>query len=552
MDVLPEYLHPLERETEPLPTSFTYPFRYEPHPLCRRAAAEVQGHLEAMGFTEAKMFGVLIVRDESGVGGNRLFFLAAYSGQMAGSYDYKWFVPPIYNYLDPQGYFMQEQAQIVGLSEQISALEDSEELKSAEARLALLSSAREKEVAGAKALYEEGRKRRETLRNASEISEAQLLALTLESQKERADIRRAKQKYKDEIILLEEEIRDLHRRLNELCSQRKERSERLQDWLFRQFRLLNGEGDIQDVVKIFHSEGRRLIPSGTGECCAPKLLQTAYMLNLKPLCIAEFWWNPLHLPSGNAEESRMHLEFYPACHSKCRPLLNFMLKGLDVAPSPVLHYNKVSTQIRVLWEDEQIAIVDKPSGMLSQPGRSDQPNLFDECLGLWPDIEGQVIVHRLDQDTSGIMVVAKTSRAHYRMRKLFELRQVEKEYEALLDGRLSMSEGTINLPLAPDIDSSPRQKVDYNSGLEAVTEYRVIGFEAIGNKPITRIRFRPLTGRTHQLRVHAASSLGLNLPILGDRLYGTWADRLYLHAASLSFTHPFTNEKICLESQVPF
>ena len=547
MDILPHYIHSLEWAGEPLPTAFTYPFRYEPHPLCRKAATLVQSHLEEMSITEPKMFGVLVASDNSESAKGQLFFLAAYSGQLDGSYDYPWFVPPVFDYLDPNGYFMQEQARIVSLSEQLAQLNESEELKALNSELALLVSERDEAISVAKNRYEEGRKQRNALRAQTGLSQEQQANLVLESQRERADIMRAKQKHKDEIAQLEEKIRAHECRVKSLVTQRKERSESLQEWLFHRFRLLNQDGECKDVVLIFKEEGRRIIPSGTGECCAPKLLQAAYTLQLKPLCMAEFWWNPLQ-----ESDSRSHLTYYPSCHQKCRPLLRFMLRGLTVESSPALHYDKVNSPMRMIWEDEYLAIVEKPAGMLSQPGRSDQRNLFDECLNRWPDIEGQVIVHRLDQDTSGIMVVAKTSRAHHFLRKLFESREVEKEYVALLEGQVSVKDGLISLPLAPDVENSPRQKVDYEVGVEAVTEYRVLGTELVDGKLLTRVLFRPLTGRTHQLRVHAASRLGLDSPIYGDRLYGHLADRLYLHATSLSFIHPFTHERMRWEAPPPF
>lgn len=283
--------------------------------------------------------------------------------------------------------------------------------------------------------------------------------------------------------------------------------------------------------------------------------------------MAEFWWGP-----STPEHYKEPGAFFPACHSKCRPILTFMLQGLNVEPDPALHYEQTLKPVRVMWEDEHLAVIEKPEGWCSIPGKSDQANLFDEALRLWPAIEGSVIVHRLDQDTSGIMVLAKNARVHRALSQQFERREIKKQYVAILetypqtppmregnelpvegDSQKSIPsrgniEGCVALPLAPNREDLPRQRVDWEHGKEAVTLYEVIGQEEKG----TRVRFYPQTGRTHQLRVHAAAKEGLNAPIVGDRLYGHVADRLYLHAEALDFTHPVTHERMHFEAPAPF
>ena len=534
------YLHPLSLGADELPSQFTFPFRYTPHPLCRRAAAIVQEKLKEKGLTEGKMYGVLvgeIINDKDEIINNKnLFFLAAYSGQLMGRYDDLWFVPPVVDYLNPESHFQKEQAQIVELNRQIDAMKTMPERAGRLTRLNALTQEREAAVSEAKRIYAEGKR-------DGDHSEAYIRL----RQHQKADIQRAKHLYQQEIAELEAWLRDWNASIKELSDERKRRSEALQDWLFDQFVFLNGQGERRGLKEIFGA--RHFIPSGAGECCAPKLLQAAYQLGLKPLAMAEFWWgtsDPHHYRESGA--------FFPACHSKCRPILGHMLQGLHVEADPADHYEQALKPVQVLWEDEYLAVIAKPEGWCSIPGRSDQANLFDEAQRLWPSIEGSVIVHRLDQDTSGVMVLAKTARVHHALSQQFEYRKVKKRYVALLESLPSRANveggasGIIDLPLAPDLENLPKQRVDRENGKEAVTVYKVIGVEAKG----VSVAFYPQTGRTHQLRVHAASPEGLNAPIVGDRLYGHIADRLYLHAEAIDFIHPVTRKPMHFELPAPF
>ncbi len=561
-----------------MPTQFTFPFRYTPHPLCRKAALIVQDKLKEMGVSEGKMYGVLVCQilnhqyeiDKSGetgaetaegleslpLGGDieePIYFLAAYSGQLKGSYNHPWFVPPVVDYLDPESHFQKEQAEIMALSEEMETLRNSEEVRATRAALELMKSERQQAIDEAKRVYEASR-------NNALRGNADYIRMR---QHQKADIQRAKHLHAGEIAQAEGLMADYHFRHRQLYSERKQRSEALQQWLFEQFEFLSARGERKRIIEIFHNDSLRdipsnvitpslqgragggsLIPSGAGECCAPKLLQTAYKLGLQPLAMAEFWWGPS--TPGHYKEPGA---FFPACHSKCRPILTFMLQGLNVEPDPALHYEQTLKPVRVVWEDEHLAVIEKPEGWCSIPGKSDQANLFDEALRLWPAIEGSVIVHRLDQDTSGIMVLAKSAYVHRALSQQFERREIKKQYVAIVEGKLpSLMSGTVALPLAPNLEDLPRQRVDWEHGKEAVTVYEVIGQEEKG----TRVRFYPQTGRTHQLRVHAAAKEGLNAPIVGDRLYGHVADRLYLHAEALDFTHPVTHERMHFEAPAPF
>ena len=563
MVALPPYVHPLEQRGDALPTAFTFPFHYTPHPLCVRAAAIVQQHLQETGIREGKMFGVLVARTKPAqemqaalANAEQLVFLAAYSGQLRGSYTHPWFVPPVVDYLRPDSHFQQEQAAIVDLTRRMEALSASSELRDARERLATLLQQRDAAVAAAKQASDRSKAMPHDPGDADYIRLRQHL---------KADIHRAKQLHSDAIAAIEQQLQAHHTMRRALFEERRRRSEALQQWLFEQFAMLNALGERKNLIEIWNareatlsptassaaptvsSSARVLIPSGAGECCAPKLLQAAYELGLQPLAMGEFWWGP-----SNPMRYRQPGAFFPACHSKCRPILSHMLRGLRVEADPTGHYEQALRPVRILWEDDQLAVIEKPEGWCSIPGRSDQANLFDEALRLWPGIEGSVIVHRLDQDTSGVMVLAKTPRTHRALSQQFERREVEKQYIALLEAPVAQREGTLSLPLGPDLDDMPRRCVDFAHGKEAVTRYVVLGTEVRNGQTVKRIAFYPQTGRTHQLRVHASSPQGLNAPILGDRLYGHLADRLYLHAAQLTFTHPVSGERLHFELPCPF
>ena len=435
---MPKCLHALDSDI-PKPERFTYPFCYEPHPLCLLAAEEVKREIARIQPTEGKMFGVLVVESAEG-----LAFLAAYSGLLEGRNDWEYFVPPVFDAQQPEGYFKTREHEIMQSSEH------------------------------------------------------------------------------------------------------KQMSQELQLWLFRQYRMLNAHGEEKDLVDIwqdYHSSPRiqkrfPLPPGGTGDCCAPKLLQYAYLHHLKPVCMAEFWWG-----ESPKSEIRHHGQFYPACRGKCKPVLTWMMQGLDVDPDP----EKTAfphLDIEVVYEDQEMAVINKPSGLLSVPGKEEDYSVATIALERWP---GSMIVHRLDMGTSGLLVVAKNKEAYVALQEQFVKRTVGKRYIAIIDGIPEKKSGRIELPLTFDPMNRPRQIVDYRKGKTAVTEYEIL--ETIGSKAL--IALYPHTGRTHQLRMHCAHEDGLGCPILGDELYGKKAERLYLHCDHLELTHPQTGEKMSFNLEKP-
>lgn len=520
-----------------LPELFTWPFHYAPHPLCRMAAAEVQQYISTRDdwheeLQHGKMFGVLVVTDEAGETG----FLAAFSGNLAGTNRHEYFVPPVYDMLHPDDFFRRGEAEISALNRQIAAAERSEAIMAAKAATEQARNREREEIEAAKAAMREAKAQRDARRSAGENP----ATMILESQRERADLQRLKRRLREAAEQAEAQYNNLAEGIDAMRRERASRSAALQMELFSHFHMLNARGETKDLCELFAPTAQHIPPAGAGECAAPKLLQYAYLNGLRPVAMAEFWWGDS--PTG---EVRRHGEFYPACIGKCKPILTHMLEGLDVEPNPLLGIRP--PEPRVVWEDDTVAVIDKPSGMLSVEGKSGVRSVAEWARERYPDATGPVIVHRLDQSTSGLMVLARDKDTHAALQAQFIHRTVKKFYTALLDGRPKSSEGRISLPLKLDYENRPRQMVA-DDGKSAVTLYKVIGYE--GNR--TRILFQPLTGRTHQLRVHSASALGLDCPIAGDDIYGHGGGRLCLHASRLEFDHPTLHRRMTFESKPEF
>ena len=413
--------------------------------MCLLAAEEVKREIERINPSEGKMFGVLVVDVPNCKSGTTQGFLAAYSGLLEGRNDWPYFVPPVFDAQQPDGYF---------------------------------------------------------------------------KTKER------------EISKLNLELKTLNSPLSTLHSPQKNMSQDLQLWLFRQYRMLNARGEEKDLVEIWHDYHTSpkirkkfpLPPGGTGDCCAPKLLQYAYQHDLKPVCMAEFWWGP-----SPKSEIRHHGEFYPACRGKCKPVLTWMLQGLDVDPDPE-KAGLPHLHVQIVYEDEALAVLNKPAGMLSVPGRRERYSVVLWAQRKW---EGAMLVHRLDMMTSGLILVAKTEEAYHHLQQQFETHTVKKKYLALVEGVPEKEHGVIDLPLSSDPVNRPRQIVDLEHGKRAITEYRVLQT----SDGSSLLALWPHTGRTHQLRMHCAHPEGLNCPIVGDVLYGHSSDiGLCLQANAITFT----------------
>ena len=627
----------------PSPRQFTYPFCYEVDPLAEAASLELQRYIADADLMSTekgcgKMFGVLVVEYKDEEGALQRGFLAAYSGLLGGRNDWPYFVPPVFDAQQPDGHFKRTEREISAINREIAAIEHDAEYLQSVAQHEQTKKRLQAEVDAFKAEVDAAKARRDARRKSGEpLSEEEQAEMIRESQFMKAELRRRRKAMEQAESTLNTQHSTF---LKSLQRKRRQMSDELQRWLFSAYRMLNAKGEERDLIDIFREYTHAMPPAGAGDCCAPKLLQYAYLHHLRPVCMAEFWWG-----ESPASEIRHHLHYYPACRSKCLPILTHMLKGLDVAPNP-LAQKRHTAEPRVLYADDYIMVVDKPAGMLSVPGKaesmrsefSDSANISVEeyfanlqsptnsqftteqftigeadnsCSGkrlYEPSAKLKIqnskflkAAHRLDMDTSGLLVLARTEEAYVELQRQFASRETVKRYEAVLSGvpkhivggygipavaianscshlyfygqglrqecrsllRLEpfaiqfakYSSGCISLPLIADINDRPRQRVDMEHGKPALTLYNIVEVRAVDantavayttkkvDKGRTLIHLYPKTGRTHQLRVHCAHPQGLACPILGDPLYGIErADRMYLHAAELTFRHPVTGE----------
>lgn len=550
-----------------LPEKFTYPFHYTPHPLCVMAAEETQEYIasrkewqEELAF--GKMFGVLVVRNKVCETGNisaentKIGYLAAFSGNLAGTNLHPFFVPPVYDLLQPDGFFKIEEEQISAINSRIKSLETDAHYLRLKEKLLLETAQANVALNEAKAELKAAKEKRELRRNSSPaLTEEELSELIRESQYQKAEYKRLERNWKGRLSDIKTEIGDFEGGVERLKTERKERSATLQQKLFEQFRMLNAKGEVKDLCTIFEQTVQKTPPAGAGECALPKLLQYAYLHQLEPLAMAEFWWG-----GSPKNEVRHHGYYYPSCKGKCEPILQHMLQGLEVDRNPLAEDVHKDTKLEVVFEDEWLVVVNKPAGMLSVPGKEEEmDSVYHRLKAKYPEASGPMIVHRLDMATSGLLLVAKTKEVHQQLQAQFENRSIKKRYIALLDGRVKIKTGKeegseksetgrIELPLCLDPLDRPRQMVNEELGKEAITEYRILKC----TDKHTRIAFYPLTGRTHQLRVHAAHPMGLNCPIIGDELYGKKAERLYLHAEYIEFRHPIYGDIISVQKEAEF
>lgn len=496
------------------------------------------------------MFGVLVVENAAGA----LGYLTAYSGQTDcfqrdSTEEAKRprrlqeddFVPAVFDYLQPDGYFKTHEAEISAINHRIAALENSDEYLSTKALLHAKNDEFIEKISAMRLAMEEAKRIRDERRAAGDLSDSERAMLIRESQFQKAELRRTKQQFRMVLDALQQRIDETEKQVSQLKEERKRQSDALQRWLFTEFQIADSHDTHRSLLDIFEETTAALPPSGAGECCEPKLLHHAFTHGMRPVTMAMFWWGAS--PKG---EVRQQGNYYPACQAKCKPLLTWMLRDWPVAPNPL--DAPTSATLEIIYEDDCMAIVNKPAGLLSVPGKSDRPSVFSLMQEHWPDAEGPIIVHRLDMDTSGLMVVARTKEAHAQLQRQFAERTMEKTYVALLETPMPKASGTIALPLRPDINDRPRQLVDPTFGKSAVTLYNIIGTRARH----ALIELHPKTGRTHQLRVHCAHKDGLNNPIVGDRLYGHAAPRLCLHAQTLTLTHPTTGERMTFRAEADF
>lgn len=544
------HFHVFKTEIEGIvrPEKFTFPFYYTPHTLAGIAVKEVQFNLSLPSFLEhnfgfsvsrfmaqGKMFGVLVVENQQ----HQLGYLVAYSGKLNGNEPANYFVPPVFDTHRPDGFYKNGEKELNLLNERIEAMENNVDFLSLQEELKIYLQTSENELTTHKNQIAKNKEKRNELRIAlftsnDAKSEEKLKELDEESKREQLFLKHLKRTINEQKTTLEAKISQHLENISSLKSLRGSLSKSLQEQIFCQYTFLNKNKKERSLLSIFEQTVFKTPPSGAGECAAPKLLQYAFLNDLSPICMAEFWW-------GKSPESevRVHQQFYPACRGKCEPILGHMLTGIPLDPNPIIA-ERSFPEIEILYEDSEIVVVNKPEGVLSVPGKSDLKSVQTWLENRSKEEEKTTLVHRLDMGTSGILLAAKNPDAYKKLQIQFIKRKVKKEYIAILEKEIQSNKGEIDFPLCLDINDRPKQMVDYESGKPALTHFHVL--EKRDGK--TRILFQPHTGRTHQLRVHAAHKNGLNAPIMGDDLYGNKADRLYLHAAYLKFRHPSSNEII--------
>ena len=533
-----------------IPHKFTFPFYYEPNLLAKIAAKELQEYLEKQtefkhefGIKDStaknalgKMFGVLVVKNTDG----DLGYLASFSGKLADESLPNKFVPPIFNMRTQGSFYEQGEKEIEKIGGKIQQLKKDKNyllnkklLKKHTEYVKKDLAIQRKKMRTSKHLRKH-QKEEARLRLDDKSFEVFTKKLIQESFNDQFFYRELQEYYEDKIKKIKKSLLLFENTIEEHIRNRKKISKTIQNTLFEKYQFLNQQKEQKGLLDIFDNASARP-PAGSGDCCAPKLLQYAFQHRLIPVVMAEFWW-------GISPNSaiRKHKNFYPSCQSRCKPILRHMLEGVQMDENLLLKNLSESVALKIVFEDDDLIIVNKPPEFLSVPGKEIKDSVYTRIKQKYPSVTGPIIVHRLDMSTSGILVLTKTKEANKILQQQFIKRTVKKKYVALLSGKVSEKKGTITLPLRLDLDDRPRQLVDFKNGKTAKTNWTIIS----ENNTHTRIHFYPVTGRTHQLRVHAAHKDGLNLPIIGDDLYGTKQDRLYLHAEFIEFIHPTSKNKI--------
>ncbi len=552
-------LHPFRKLTEAieLPEKFPYLYTHKPHQLCYVASKELQSYLaqqsswnEQLGVngepnTAGKMFGVLVVRQSDGT----LAYLAGFSGAIGTCNTHPHFVPPVVNLLNPDGFFKQGEKKLNSINREIKQLEESsalsvakEQVKDAENNLKANQLYWKKELKEGKELRKQERSKAQENLTGNELNE-KLNELNKASQLAKIKAKKQIAELYEQLAKANEQLEATQQPLVKLKQLRKEQSAQLQNHIFEQFQLLNSKQELKNVAEIFKEQGEDNPPAGTGDCAAPKLLQFAFQHKLEPIAMTEFWWG-----APPKSEIRKHKQFYPPCLNKCAPIMKHMLQYIEQEANPINAKITQANELSVIFEDQWLIAINKPENCLSVPGKTHHHSVWHQLKKMRPNAKELLLVHRLDMATSGVLLAAKDPETHKALQQQFIKRTTQKCYLAILDGIIEKDSGTIDLPLRTDINNRPQQLVCYEHGKSARTHWKVI--ERKDGK--TYIEFYPITGRTHQLRVHAAHAQGLNTAIVGDELYGKSSDRLYLHSYWLKIIHPHSQKEITLRAPKAF
>ena len=541
-----------------LPEKFTFPFYYEPHLLAKIATTELQEYLENQtdfehnfglntalkSLSVGKMFGVLVVKNKQ----NQIGYLTAFSGKLADKSLPEIFVPPVFNMRTAGSFYIKGELEIDGINTQLGILKKDKKYLYLKKLVKKTSEEIENDLAFQRKRMKLSRMDRKaqkkkaiTVLSAEELEQL-TKKLTQESYNNQFFLKELQEYYQAKLEEISKDFLVFEAEIASLKKERKEKSNYLQQTLFSKYAFLNRQKELKNLLDIFDNPALKP-PAGSGECAAPKLLQYAFANNLTPITMAEFWWGI----SPNSAV-RQHKNYYPACQGRCKPILSHMLKGLKMDPNLLLDNLSEKQELEIIYEDAVLIVVNKPAEFLSVPGKEIKDCVYARIKEKYPAATGPLIVHRLDMSTSGILVLTKTKEANKFLQSQFINRTIKKRYVALLDGILSEDAGKIKLPLRVDLDDRPKQLVDFTYGKPAETDWKIINKE----NGKTRVYFYPITGRTHQLRVHAAHKNGLNMPIVGDDLYGIKKNRLHLHAEFIAFLHPLTKKKMSFTVEAAF
>lgn len=530
-----------KKQFSSLPEKLGDPFSYLPSDAVLDAFKDFLTHLDSddalkTELQKGKMIGVLVVKNSNG----EIGYLLSFSGQLFGKNEHPGFVPPVFDILTPDSYYRSGENEISAIGKEIKNLENVLKLESAMVNKNSVVIECETRLAEYQEFTKQQKILRDSLRPTATAEEIQ--KMNNESSTQKNQLKRLKQEVEKAKLAANIPVDQLKNQIDNLKKQREEKSRNLQRRIFRDFRFHNTKGDEKTLLDIFSDES--MPPTGAGECAAPRLLEYAYRNDYQPISMAEFWIGDS--PSGRVRHSGT---YYHACRSKCLPIMNFMLEGVDLEKNK-LDFDYENEEIKTLYRDDDILVISKPSGLLSVRGKECQTSVETWAESICRDYSGPKIVHRLDQDTSGIMVIALNINAYHHLQKQFENHSIQKKYVVLTEKIPSKKEQTIILPLAPDITNRPMQMISREYGLYAETYYKVVN-EKEGK---AMIDVYPRTGRTHQIRVHLSCKEGADAPIVGDRLYGSKSIvcRLMLHAEKITFEHPSTKKEMTFEDKAPF
>ncbi|PQJ62875.1 RluA family pseudouridine synthase [Photobacterium angustum] len=535
-----------------LPERFTYPFCYKPHPLSVLAAQELQQHLKTQtewqhdfgldrlnedsdNHAIGNMFGVLVVQSEQG----NIGYLSAFSGTIAGQTQLPHFVPPVFDALNTDPEIQAIKRALTALESDIESIASSPQFIALQQQYTQAKTQAEQESEAFRLQMIEQRKQRKLQRKAAEQSDDENVKtevfhrLARESAYDKHQQKALRQQWQQTLQSLSEQLEADTTALAELKAKQSKLAAQLEQTIHRQYRFVDQFGEYKDLNQLFDEPLR-----GAGDCAIVKLLQYAFNHQLTPLAMANFWWG-----KSPAPQMLKHAYFYEASKNKCAPILAHMLSGIEIDENPLEQNPAEGKELSIVYQDDAMVIVNKPAEFLSVPGKTITDSVYSRMQAMFPNSDSPLIVHRLDMSTSGLMVIALTKDAHKALQKQFIERTVEKRYVALLEGNSESDNGLIDFPMRVDLDDRPRQIVCYQYGKPAQTTWELL--ERKNGR--TKVYYYPKTGRTHQLRVHSAHVKGMNMPIVGDDLYGQKGDRLCLHAQYLAFNHPTTSERMVFE-----